>query len=163
MAMIGQSALDGWRNRPPREQWLIGLPAVALLATILYVAAWEPLHGSLLRLRAALPELEARRELVRAQAAELRARPAPATASVFNAATVQTALERRQLKGAAPTLDAAGENRARLAFARVPFHALWPLLQELQVDRGIRIVSLRVDRLDAANVRVDAVLGTGDR
>lgn len=161
--MIAQNALDGWRNRPPREQWLIGLPAAALLAAILYLAAWEPLHASLLRLRAALPELEAQREMIRAQAAELRARPAPAAAPAFNAASVQSAIERRQLKSAAPTLEAAGENRTRLAFARVPFHALWPLLQDLQADRGIRIVSLRVDRLDAANVRVDAVLGAGDR
>ena len=161
--MIAQGTLDGWRNRPQRERWLIGLPAAALLAAILYLAAWEPLQASLLRLRAALPELEAQRELIRAQTAELRAQPAPAAAPAFNAALVQSSIERRQLKGAAPTLEAAGESRARLAFARVPFHALWPLLQDLQADRGIRIVSLRVDRLDAANVRLDAVLGTGDR
>ena len=161
--MIAQGALDGWRNRPVRERWLIGLPAAALLAAILYLAVWEPLHASLLRLRAALPELEAQRELIRAQAVELRAQPAPAAAPAFNAALVQSVIEHRQLKGAAPTLEAAGENRARLAFARVPFHALWPLLQDLQADRGIRIVSLRVDRLDAANVRVDAILGTGER
>ena len=161
--MIGQGARDSWRNRPRREQWLIGVPAVALLAVLLYVAVWEPMHASLARLRAALPEVEARRELVRAQATELRALPRTTAPTALNAASVQGVIERRQLKGSAPTLEAAGESRARLGFARVPFHALWPLLQDLQTDKGIRIVSLRVDRLDSANVRVDALLAAGER
>lgn len=161
--MIAPALVDSWRSRPVREQWLIGLPAVALLAAVLYIALWEPLHGSILRLRATLPEQEARRELVRAQAAELRALPRSAALPALNLALVQSAIEHRQLKGAQPALEAAGENRARLAFARVPFHAVWPLLQDLQTDRGIRLVSLRVDRLDGANVRLEAVLGAGER
>lgn len=158
--MIAHAAIDAWRSRPARERWLIGLPAVALLAVVLYIAVWEPLHGSILRLRSALPALEARRELIRAQTAEVRAQPG-AAAPVFNAALVQAAIERRQLKGALPSLEPAGENHFRLAFARVPFHAIWPLLQDLQRDQGIRIVSLRVDRLDGGNVRLEAVLGAG--
>jgi type II secretory pathway component PulM len=161
--MMQYAAIDAWRSRPARERWLLGLPAVALLAVVLYVAAWEPLHESILRLRGTLPELEARRESIRAQAAELRAQPGPAAAPGFNAALVQAALERRQLRGALPALEPAGENRNRLAFARVPFDAIWPLLQDLQMDHGIRIVSLRVDRLDGGNVRLEAVLGAGDR
>lgn len=161
--MIAQAAIDAWRSRPARERWLIGLPAVMLFAVVLYIAVWEPLHGSIVRLRSTLPELEARRELIRAQTAELRAPPGAAVAPVFNAALVQAAIERRQLKGALPSLEPAGEHRARLAFARVPFHAIWPLLQDLQMERGIRIVSLRADRLDGGNVRLEAVLGAGDR
>jgi type II secretory pathway component PulM len=159
--MITHAAIDAWRSRPARERWLIGLPAVALLAVVLYIAVWEPLHDSILRLASTLPELEARRELIRAQAAELRAQPAAAAVPVLNAALVQALIERRQLKGALPALEPAGENHFRLAFARVPFHAIWPLLQDLQMDRGIRIVSLRVDRLDGGNVRLEAVLGSG--
>jgi len=159
--MIARTAIDAWRSRPARERWLIGLPAVALFVVVLYVTAWEPLHDSILRLRAALPEREARRELIRAQVAELRAQPGAGGAPAFNAAFVQAAIQRRQLQGALPALEPAGENRARLAFARVPFHAIWPLLQDLQIDKGIRIVSLRVDRLDGGNVRLEAVLGAG--
>lgn len=159
--MIANATIDAWRNRPARERWLIGLPAVALLVVVLYIAVWEPLHGSIVRLRATLPDLEARRELIRAQTAELRAQSAAAVAPVFNAALVQSAIERRQLKGALPSLEPAGENRFRLAFARVPFYAIWPLLQDLQMDKGIRIVSLRADRLDGGNVRLEAVLGAG--
>jgi len=160
-----RGVIDHWRNRPAREQWLIGVPVVALLAAVLYLGAWEPLRGSVARLRAALPDAEARRELVRMQTAELRAQPAPAAGTVAapSAPLVQAALERRQLKSAQPTLEPAGEGRARLAFARVPFHALWPLLQELQNDRGVRVVSMRMDRLDGGNVRFEAVLGTGER
>jgi type II secretory pathway component PulM len=158
--MKAQATIDAWRSRPARERWLIGLPAVTLLAVVLYIAVWEPLHGSILRLRSALPALEARRELIRAQTAEVRAQPG-AAAPAFNAALVQAAIERRQLKGALPSLEPAGENHFRLAFAHVPFHAIWPLLQDLQRDQGIRIVSLRVDRLDGGNVRLEAVLGAG--
>jgi type II secretory pathway component PulM len=161
--MIAHAAIDAWRSRPARERWLIGLPAVALLVVVLYIALWEPLRGSIVRLRTTLPELEARRELVRAQAAELRVKPEAAAAPVLDAALVQALIERRQLKGALPALEAAGESRFRLAFARVPFHAIWPLLQDLQIDKGIRIVSLRVDRLDGGNVRLEAVLGAGER
>lgn len=156
------ATMAAWRNRPARERWLIGLPAVLLLGAALYIGVWEPLHGSIVRLRGALPALEARRDVIRAQAAELRA-PSAAAAPAFSTATVLAALERRQLKGALPSLEAADGGRARLAFAKVPFHAVWPLLQDLQADRGIRIVSLRVDRLDGGNVRLEAVLGAGER
>ena len=159
--MIAHATIDAWRSRPAQERWLIGLPAVALIAVVLYVALWEPLHASVLHLRSTLPEAEARRELIRAQTAELRAQPRAAAAPVFNTALVQGALERRQLRDASPSVEPVGENRARLAFARVPFHAIWPLLQDLQRDKGIRIVSLRVDRLDGGNVRLEAVLGAG--
>jgi type II secretory pathway component PulM len=161
--MILDAAIDSWRSRPARERWLIGLPSAALLAVVLYIGIWEPLHGSIAHLRSVLPEREARRELIRGETAELRAQPAAPAASAANAASVQAAIERRQLQGALPALEPAGENRSRLSFARVPFHALWPLLQDLQLDKGIRIVSLRVDRPDGGNVRVDAILGTGER
>lgn len=160
--MIAHAAFDAWRSRPARERWLIGLPAVALLVVVLHIAIWEPLRGSIVRLRTTLPELETRRELIRAQAADLRAQPGAAV-PVFDAALVQAAIERHQLKGALPALEPAGDNRARLAFTHVPFHAIWPLLQDLQKDKGMRIVSLRVDRLDGGNVRLEAVLGAGDR
>ena len=161
--MIASASIDAWRSRPARERWLIGVPAAALFAVVVYIGVWEPLQASTVHLRAAVPELEARRETIRAQAAELRAQPAAAGAAAFNPALVQAAIERRQLRSAQPSLDPSGENRARLAFARVPFHAIWPLLQDLQADRGIRIVSLRMDRLDGGNVRLEAVLGTGER
>jgi type II secretory pathway component PulM len=161
--MITHASIDAWRNRPAREQWLIGLPAVALLAVAVYIGLWEPLRGSIARLRTTLPELEARRDLIRAQAAELRATIDAAAAPVLSTAPVLAALERRQLTGALPTLEPAGEQRARLAFARVAFHSIWPLLEDLQMERGIRVVSLRADRLDGANVRLEAVLGTGER
>jgi type II secretory pathway component PulM len=114
--MSAQAAISAWRNRPARERWLIGLPAVLLVGVVLYIAVWEPLHGSIAR----LPALETRRAVIHAQAAELRA-PSGAAAPAFSAATVQAALDRRQLAGALPPLEGADAGRARLAFAKVPF------------------------------------------
>ena len=161
--MITDAAIDAWRSRPAQERWLLGVPAAALLAVVLYIAVWEPLDGAIVRLRNELPELEARRELIRAQATELHSQASVPAAPVVNVALVQAAIERHRLKAALSSLEAAGQNRLRLAFSRVPFHAIWPLLQDLQTVNGIRIASLRVDRLDGGNVRLEAVLGAGDR
>ena len=187
--MIGARALDHWRNRPARERWLLGLPALALLVVALYIGVWEPLRASTARLSGQLPEMEARRERIRVQTAELRGQPgapnatgAPSTPSMpstpstpstpaaraASASVVQTqilaAIDRQQMRGAAPAIDRSGDStdRVRLVFPRVAFHAVWPLLQDLQKTSGIRVIALRVDRIDAANARFEASLGAAD-
>lgn len=175
--MIGARALDHWRNRPARERWLLGLPALALLVVALYIGVWEPLRASTARLSGQLPEMEARRERIRVQTAELRGQPgapnatgAPSTpaARAASASVVQTqilaAIDRQQMRGAAPAIDRSGDStdRVRLVFPRVAFHAVWPLLQDLQKTSGIRVIALRVDRIDAANARFEASLGAAD-
>lgn len=152
---------DEWRSRPLPERWMISLPIAALVAAALYIGVWEPLVVSIGRLRAALPELVAQKDAIRAQADELRSASAPSVAPSLRTTMISASLERRELAGAG-TIEPVGENRARLAFAHVPFHSLWPLLQDLQNEQGLRIVSLRMDRLDAGNVRVEAVLAAGE-
>lgn len=161
--MSVRSAWDNWRNRPARERWMIGAPVVALLAVALYMGAWEPLDASSRRLRTSLPELALQRAAIRSQAEELRSQAAGAGGPALRTTAISAALERRQLGGAQFTIEPSGANRARLAAARVPFHALWPLLQDLQNEQGWRVISLRVDRVDASQVRVEAVLGSGER
>lgn len=161
-----RALIDSWRNRRLRERWLIGAPIVALIVVVLYVGLIEPLRASSQKLRSGLPALEARREIVRAQTRESAARP-PATTTPSKAtldpALIQAALERHRLKASSPTVEAVGTDRARLALARVPFFAIWPFFQTLQNDQGLRVVSLRVDRLDASTARVEATIAAGDR
>ncbi len=154
---------DDWRNRPARERWMIGAPVVALLAVGLYLGAWEPLDASARRLRASLPELALQRDAILSQAEALRSPGAGTPAPALRTTAIAAALERRQLGGARFTIEPSGTNRARLAAARVPFHAVWPLLQDLQNEQGLRVVSLRIDRVDASFVRVEATLGAGER
>ena len=154
---------DAWRNRPARERWLLAAPLAALAIAATYIGAIEPLRASAQAMRVALPALEARRDVVRAQTQELRAATTAPRANRLDLALIQAALERHRLKDAQPVLEASGESRVRLALARAPFFAIWPLLQQLQTEHGIRIVSLRVDRIDSGFARVDAMLAAGDR
>ena len=161
---------DHWRNRPAHERWLIGVPTLALIGAIAWLGIIEPLSGITARLVRALPGIEANQARIRAQAADVRAHPVASGAVVARSGNpsaiitvAQAAIERHRLRGAMPVLERADDARVRLAFARVPFHSVWPLLQDLQAQSGIRVVALRIDRIDASLVRVDATLVTGER
>jgi type II secretory pathway component PulM len=155
---------DAWRNAGNARRLVFGLPATALIVAAVYIGVIEPLDASSANLRALLPSLEARRDVVRAQAQELRSQAVrPAASAALDAVTVQAALARHRLADMQPVVESKGDNRIRLNLPRAPFFAIWPLFQTLQNDHGVRIVSLRVDRLDAANARVEAMLAAGDR
>jgi len=156
---------DAWRNADTPRRMLLGIPAAALLVVVVYVGLVEPLEAASRNMRASLPSLEARRDIIRAQTQELRGQPArPATAAAaIDIASIQAALARHRLADLQPVVETKADNRTRLHLPRAPFFAIWPLFQTLQNDQGIRIVSLRVDRLDAVNARVEALLAAGDR
>ena len=154
---MSASKLDAWRNRPARERWLIGAPVVALAIVGLYLGVIEPMRDASMRMRAGLPALESRRSTIAAQTAELKSAPST-PARALNIVAIQSLLARFGLSALNPALEPAGDNRARLALQRAPFFALWPFFQALQAEHGVRIVSLRIDRLDASQARVEAVL-----
>ena len=164
------AVIDHWRNRPAHERWLLGVPVLALIGAIAWLGIVEPLSGIAARLERALPGVEARQARIRAQVADVRAHPVASGAVVArsgNPAAIitvaQAAIERHRLRSAMPVIERADDARVRLAFARVPFHSVWPLLQDLQAQSGIRVVALRIDRIDASLARVDATLATGER
>jgi type II secretory pathway component PulM len=163
MAMSRLAFFDAWRNRRAGERWLLGAPVVALLVAGLHIGVVEPLQASTARLRAKLPALEAQRDRIRAQLQEYRAPAAPPRRSTLERANVEAALDRHGLKGTPVTIDAQGGGRLRVALPNAPFFAIWPLLQTLQNDYGGRVVTLRLDRLDASNARVEVVLAAGER
>lgn len=156
-----ESFADTWRNRRPFERWILIAPAAALLVVAVELGVVEPLTAATARMRAALPAKIAERDLVQAQAAELRARPPTTAARPLSREAIEAALVQSGIAPADVTLESTGDNRLRLAIARVPFHALVPLLATLQQAHGVRAVALRIDRLDAANARVDATLASG--
>ena len=162
MAMSRLALLDAWRNRRASERWLLGAPVVALLVVGLQLGVVEPLQAATARLRAQLPALEAQRDRVRAQVQEFRAPAIPLRRAPLDRASVEAALERHGLKGTPVAIDAQSGARLRVALPSAPFFAIWPLLQTLQNDYGARVVALRLDRLDASNARVEAVLATGE-
>ena len=162
--MTGRDLLDHWRNRPARERWLIGAPVLALVAVLFYVGLLEPLAESTSRLSRTLPDIEARHRRIKAETSEARAQPSAAaqvqrpTSASAAIVAVQAAIDRQQLRDASPAIERPDETRVRLAFARIAFHSIWPLLEDLQKRSGIRVISLRVDRIDPANARFEATL-----
>jgi type II secretory pathway component PulM len=163
MALNRFALVDAWRNRRASERWLLGAPVVALLVVGLQLGVVEPLQASAARLRAQLPALEAQRDRVRAQVQEFRAPAPPPRRATLDRAIIEAALERHGLKGIPVAIDAQSGGRMRVALPNAPFFAIWPLLQTLQNDHGARVVTLRLDRLDASNARVETVLATGER
>ena len=155
--------VSAWRARPSRERWLIGAPAAVLAFAVLWFGVLEPLQGATRRLRAGLPALEQRLEAVRGEAADMRSAGAPPAAVASGIPAIAGLLERRGLPPGSVTVEAAGERRFRIAAARTPFHLVWPALQALQNDLGLVVIALQVDRLDAAQVRIEAQVGAGAR
>lgn len=163
MQLSRAAILDAWRDRRAGERWLIAIPVIALIVIGLEVGVVEPLQAATARIRASLPLLEAQRERIRAETQEFRSRPAQPLQRALERAHVEAALERHGLKGIAATIEAVAGGRLRVALPSAPFFAVWPVLQTLQTEQGARVVTLRIDRLDASNARIEAVLATAGR
>lgn len=167
--MTLSTLIDGWRNRPAHERWLIGAPVVALVVAVAYLGIIEPLSRAHSRLERSLPALEMREMRIRSQAADVRAHPVSGSSAVARSGNAQAvigvaqgAIERHRLRSASPTVERADDTRVRIAFARVPFHAVWPFFEELQSRFGVRVIALRIDRIDASLARVEATVVSGE-
>jgi type II secretory pathway component PulM len=161
MTATRESLADAWRNRRPLERWMMLAPAAALVVVALELGVVEPLGAASARMRAALPAKIAERDAVQAQAAELRAMPPSSARRTLSRPAIEDALAKSGIDATQATLESAGDDRLRLAIARAPFHALVPLLATLQQQLGVRAVTLRIDRLDAAHARLEATLASG--
>jgi type II secretory pathway component PulM len=158
MSATRVSLVDAWRNRRPFERWMILAPAVALVVVVLEIGVVEPLSAASARMRAALPTKIAQRDLVDAQAREVRSTTGASAPRALDRTAIEPTLTKFGIPAGQASVEAAGNDRLRLAIARAPFHALVPLLATLQQQHGVRAVALRIDRLDASDARLEATL-----
>ena len=103
--MMATRWVDAWRNRSAGERWLLAVPTIVLVVVALYVGVLEPVRDASARLRTRLPALEANREAVRAQAAEMGALATTTARRTLDPAAIQSLLDRHQLRGTGVTVD----------------------------------------------------------
>jgi type II secretory pathway component PulM len=120
-----------WHRLSLREQRMVAVAAVAVLAAVAWVGAWAPINADIARLGRDVPRMEAQAVAARAQADDIVAlerAPAPTRADPLAAA--ERVLAERNLRPAAGSLDMQ-DGRLRMSFAMVRFDALAPLLDAL--------------------------------
>ena len=141
-----------WRELEARERRLLAGGAAALVLFLLYALIWAPMRAELERLRASVPQNEAKLTLMRTQAqevAQLRVR-APAAASGGNLlSTVEQSAINRGLRQTMTRIEPEGANAARVTFEEVNFNSLVSWLDDLQ-KQGVRVENANLQRRPGA-------------
>jgi len=122
---------DTWQRLSPREQRLVAIAAVIVLAGVAWIGVWLPIKADIARLARDVPRAESLATTARAQADDIVALArAPVAARVEPLPAVERALAERNLRAAVGGLDMQ-DGRVRLTFTMVRFDALAPLLDAL--------------------------------
>lgn len=144
-----------WRSLAPRERALLGVGALALLATLLWLLAVEPLSGRLQRAEAQAAAERALGAELRAQAAEAEALravlPSAAAPDLALEPALRAALEAAGLGETVTRFDAPDDTSVRLELSALPFDAF-----ALWLEGVLRELDLTVERL---TLRPDGVPG----
>lgn len=144
-----------WDAMAPREQMLVGLAAIVLAATLLWVGLWEPLD----RQRDALRErVVAQQALVDWLAAlgpeQLAARPGNQRGldGRSELAVIDQSARAAGLAGALARIEPGAPGEVRVVLQRAEFPALMAWLDRLIEERPFRVTELRADRVEAGRV-----------
>lgn len=151
-----------WRERTPRERWILGAAGAVVLLSTVYLGL-EPVLEERARLAREIPRMQADLAWMRSKVGtikELRqsGEPAPAEPGRVTPAMVQEAVRRAGLQEELTSLGATGEGRVRLALGGVAFAELTELLQRLRRSSGIRVARARIQRQEDQPGMVDADL-----
>jgi general secretion pathway protein M len=145
-----------------RERWIVGVGAVALLLTVVYLLAVEPLllaHrrqlDALASARAMATQLEAAAAAVASAGPRGDAAQAGAGMSLLAAVDQST---RQAGPGKAPErLQPEGDHEVKIWFEDVPFDNLVRWLAQLQTSYGVKVQTLDIEAKPGAGL-VDARL-----
>jgi general secretion pathway protein M len=140
----------------PREQVLVGIAAVTLVAVLLYSAVWQPIAKQ--RRQLAL-DLESARavasQLVQAEAAQQSATPRAALvvgSEVSLLTAVDQATKNGTLKKPPARLQPDGENAARIWLEDIEFDVLVRWMLELQTRYGVTIDVVDIEKRETAGL-----------
>lgn len=149
----------------PRERWMLGVGAAALLITVLYLALWEPLVQARTQRAAALDasreiaiKLEQAAQQIRASAGNNPAATAGRTLSLL--AAVDQASKQGALGKPPSRLQPEGDREVRVWIEDVAFDALVRWLSELQRRYGVSVQTMDVEPQSTpgqVNVRLSLV------
>lgn len=145
---------DAWLGLEPRQRWVLGIAGMLLLATILYVAAWEPLAEARDTARqrvAAQYQLLEWLQAVEPVAAQLRNRreAAPVAGNASLLARVDETARAAGLAGAIQRIEPAGDGRVRIWLDQAGFEKLMAWLGSAAAEQGLVVNQLTAERADA--------------
>lgn len=149
-----------------RERWIVGVGALALLLTAVYLAIWEPLTQAHESRSAALESSRALAIRIEQAAAKLQGSRGGATAAATAGRTlslmaaVDQASKQTSLGKAPSRMQPEGDREVRVWFEDVSFDALLRWLNDLQTRYGVSVQTLDVEPQDApgrVNVRLSLV------
>ncbi|MGB0956545.1 MAG: type II secretion system protein GspM [Panacagrimonas sp.] len=161
-----QQRLDVLRDRylaaPPRERWLMGVGAVVVTLTLIYLLIWEPLIKSHQRNQAALEASRALAVKLEQAAGQLNSGPVQTLQGQHQSllSVVDQAIKQSGIGKAPERMEPDGERSVKLWFEDVSFDVMIGWLANLQQRYGIRAESLDVEaRTDAGlvNLRISLV------
>jgi general secretion pathway protein M len=143
-----------WRERAPREQWLLVAGGAALALVALYLVL-EPRLRERQRLAAEIPQLRQDLTWMEARVAvaqRLAGEAGTGDGEGEGAATITPALVQEAVRGGGlqQQLAELGTNPGggvRLSFREVPFGQLLELVQAVKRRTGARVASARIRRL----------------
>jgi type II secretory pathway component PulM len=147
-----------WHRLSLREQRMVAIAAIAVLAAVAWVGVWTPMDADIARLARDVPRLEAQAAAAKAQADDIVAlgrATAPARGDPLPAA--ERVLAERNLRAAASSLTMQ-DGRLRMSFAMVRLDALAPLLDALSRAGLVPVDIVLQPRVEPGFVRADIAL-----
>ena len=149
-----------WRERNPRERWLIGLGLPLLLLALLYAYLWLPVQKERARLQRTLPELRASAAQLHQQAQEVQTlrQRVPASEAAANPADPVTVMRQAATEAGlpAPQIQPDNTGRLRVRFEQVTFNPLIQWLDILQRQHGLKVETLELGAAAGGPGRVNA-------
>lgn len=149
-----------WALKPPNERRTLAAVALLVVATVGWLAVWQPLQQDLAALRAAAPAERSALAEGERMAAEIaaRARGAPLPPAPDAQAAIERVLTEHGLRSGATRVEWR-EGRARIAVDAARADTLIAALDALQRDARLRVVEATLTaRVDAGTVRAEIVV-----
>lgn len=149
-----------WAAKTPNEQRVVAAVALLIVATLGWLAIWQPLQQDLATLRATASGERAALADGERMAAEIAglARTAPMPPAPEAQATLERIVSERGLRGSGTQVEWR-DGRAKIAIDAVRFDALVAALETLQREARLRIVEATLAaRVDPGTVRAEVVV-----
>lgn len=153
-----------WFNSlPSKEQWMVSGTGFLIIATLLYLVIWEPVH---IGLKTEQQKQQSQNEILlwMQQAATevkgLRTSGSRTTIRDKNKPTtlvIEQTINNAGLKSSVRKIESSGKNGARVTFNEAAFNQILVWLNTLATHNGIHVVSANIERASKpgqANVRL---------
>ncbi len=152
---IVRDLLRRWRALAAREQGMLLLMVIAIVAAGLWVGWWEPLQKQRLHLQGELPRLRAQQQELHGLLATMQRQRRDA---VLTAATLTAQLQALGLDKQITLSET--KDQWRLVVRDAPADALWHWLLPVLADPAIPLQELKLERTGDPNMAAARVSGT---